>query len=81
MIINIQHDIKAIMSEYVKPILTVLLVVKVPDWVKIFFDAINMDNISSLAVFVSQLGGAVYILFKIYDWISEKIKKNENKSL
>ena len=41
MIINIQHDIKAIMSEYVKPVLTVLLVVKIPDWVKVIFDSLT----------------------------------------
>ena len=63
------------MSEYVKPVLTVLLVVKIPDWAKIFFDAMNMDNISSLAVFVSQVGGALFMCFKLYDWIYEKIKK------
>ena len=75
----IQHDIKAIMSEYIKPIITVLFVVKIPDWIKIFFEAVNMENISSLAVFVSQLGGAIYILFKIYDWIQDKLKDNEAK--
>ena len=79
MINNIQHDIKAVMIEYFKPVLTVLLVVKIPDWVKIIFDSLTTDNISYCAVFVSQLGGAVYILFKIYDWISEKIKKNETE--
>jgi len=79
MINSIQHDIKAIMSEYIKPIITVLFVVKIPDWIKIFFEAVNMESISNLAVFVSQLGGAIYILFKIYDWIRDKLKDNEAK--
>ena len=80
MIINIHHDIKAIMTEYVKPFLTVLLVVKTPDWLKIVLDAFTTQNISDCAVLITQIGSAIYIILKII----EKLKtyfKDENKSL
>lgn len=83
MIINTQHEIKAIMSEYVKPVLTVLFLIKIPDWVKVIFDAMTTENISECAVFVTQVGGAIYMMFKLYDWINNKLKdkKDESKGL
>jgi len=81
MIINIHHDIKAIMSEYVKPFLTVLLVVKIPDWLKIVLDSFTSQNISDSAVLITQIGYAVYIILKIVEKIKGYIKKDETKSL
>ena len=69
------YNFKAIMSSIIKPVLTVLAVVKVPDWIGVFLNSFTSDNISECAVLVSQIGGAIYILFKIFDWIYAKIKK------
>ena len=77
MITNFKHDIKAIMTEYIKPVLYVILAFKFPDWIKMIFDAITTENISACAVFISQVGGAIFMLLKIYDWIHNKVKKNE----
>jgi hypothetical protein len=79
MIINIHHDIKAIMNEYVKPFLTVLLVVKIPDWLKIVLDSFTSQNISDSAVLITQIGSAVYIILKIVEKIKGYIKKDETK--
>lgn len=73
------YNYKAIMSSIVKPTLTVLAVVKVPDWLGVFLSGFTTENISQYAVLVSQIGGAIYILFKIYDWIQDKLKDNEAK--
>ena len=69
------YNYKAIMSSIVKPTLTVLAVVKVPDWLGVFLSGFTSENISEYAVLVSQIGGAIYILFKIFDWVYDKIKK------
>jgi len=79
MIINANHDIKAIMSDYVKPFLTVLLVVKIPDWLKIVLDSFTTSNISDAAVLVTQIGSAIYIILKIFEKIKGYIKKDETK--
>ena len=69
------YNFRAIMSDLVKPSMTVLAIIKVPDWVGYFFSIFTTESISETAVFISQVGGAFYILFKIYDWIYDKINK------
>lgn len=81
---NTSYNFRAIMNDVSiigKPLLTVAAIVKAPDWLSYFFSLIGYENISDGAVLVSQVGGAIYILFKIYDWIHGKVTKKKEDEI
>jgi hypothetical protein len=75
----INHKTKAFMTTYFKPLLQVVAAVNVPTVLAdtfVFF-SIDQNEISEMSVFVTQVGGAIFICFKIFDWISGKFKNKK----